>query len=852
MSIPARPAPQPHGLSSAEAARRLQAQGPNLLPGAEPKSAWAIVLGVLAEPMFLMLLVAGGIYLLLGDRAEALFLLSFVFFIIAITFVQQRRTQHALEALRDLSSPRALVIRDGREQRIAGRDLVVGDLLVLHEGDRVPADAQLQEGRLVVDESLLTGEAVPVARLPAAAGEMVRGEPGDEGTPLLFASTVVVQGVGLAEVRATGRATAVGKIGLTLAATVEEISPLQAGSRRLVRNLSGVGLGLAAAYVFIGWLWDGGGFLPSLLGGIALAMAILPEEIPVILTVFLALGAWRLSGRQVLTRRIPAVETLGAITVLAVDKTGTLTQNRMQLSELYTLDARFQADGEQLLAEPFHRLVEFAMLATPADPFDPMEKAIQAFGRAYLSGTEHIHADWAPEWKYDLGPEILAMTQVFATAAPARRLLACKGAPEAVADLCHLPPDMRQAIAARTADMAGRGLRVLGVAMGAWTGMEKPVSQHDFDFSFLGLVGFVDPPRPEVPAAIAECRAAGVRVVMMTGDHPATALNIARQVGLAETDAVISGADIDALDDAELAFRLKSASICARLRPEHKLRLVQALKRDGEIVAMTGDGVNDAPALKAAHVGIAMGERGTDVAREAAALVLLDDSFASIVAALRQGRHIFDNIGKAVRFVFAVHVPIIGLTLLPELLRWPVLLLPAHIVLLELLIDPACSVVFEAEPAAGDLMARPPRPPGLSPFDLRNLGPALAQGVWLTLVLLAGYFLMQRLGWEADASRLSLFVALVLGLFLLILANRNPARRALDNLMAGRNPLVVRMFVAILAMLALVAFVPWLRGVLDFASPGLAGGLGIVALGLAMGLGLEALRRWGASARAAH
>ena len=391
--------------------------------------------------------------------------------------------------------------------------------------------------------------------------------------------------------------------------------------------------------------------------------------------------------------------------------------------------------------------------------------------------------------------------------------------------------------------MAGRGLRVLGVAMGVWTGTEKPVSQHDFDFSFLGLVGFVDPPRPEVPAAIAECRTAGVRVIMMTGDHPATALTIARQVGLADHDSVVTGVEIDGLDDAALGERLKTVPICARLRPEHKLRLVQALKRDGEIVAMTGDGVNDAPALKAAHVGIAMGERGTDVAREAAALVLLDDSFASIVAALRQGRHIFDNIGKAVRFVFAVHVPIIGLTLLPELLRWPVLLLPAHIVLLELLIDPACSVVFEAEPATGDLMARPPRPPGLTPFGLRNLGPALAQGMWLTLVLLFGYFFMQRLGWTTDASRLSLFTALVLGLFLLILAHRNPARRTLDNLTAGGNPLIGRMFLAILAMLLLVAFVPWLRGVLDFTPPGLAAGLAVMALGLAMGLGLEVLRR---------
>uniref|UniRef100_UPI0037CA77AB cation-translocating P-type ATPase n=1 Tax=Polaromonas sp. TaxID=1869339 RepID=UPI0037CA77AB len=714
------------GLSAGEAARRLADQGPNLLPGSEPKSTAAIVRDVVTEPMFLMLLAAGGIYLALGDRGEALFLLGFVFVVIGITLVQERKTQRALESLRDLSAPRALVIRDGLEQRIAGREVVLGDLLVLHEGDRIAADALLVDGQLEVDESLLTGEAVPVTKLPLApgAGNAPAPAPGGDGTPGLFASTVVTRGVGLAEVCAIAAQTAVGRIGADLAATTEPPSALQQRSRKLVRQLGVAALLLASAQVLLGWWWNDRPLLESLLSGIALAMAILPEEIPVILTVFLALGAWRISRHKVLTRRVTAVEALGAITVLAVDKTGTLTVNRMAVAELATADATFRPEDSDSLAEEFHLLVEFAMLATPGDPFDPMEKAIQLFGHQWLAGTEHVHEGREPEFEYALSGEILAMTRVFASADPSQHLLATKGAPEAVADLCHLDAAQRDAIGRQVETMAERGLRVLGVARGRWSGQGAapgaappwPSSQHDFDFEFLGLVALADPPRAEVPAALAECRQAGVRVIMMTGDHPATALAIARQVGLSERPDLMTGAEIEALDDAALRQRLRHVDLCARLKPQHKLRLVQMLRTDGEVVAMTGDGVNDAPALKAADVGIAMGERGTDVAREAAALVLLDDSFARIVAAIRQGRRIDDNIRKATRFVFAVHVPIIALALVPTLLHWPVLLLPVHIVLLELLIDPACSIVFEAEPEGSDLMARPPRPVSDSPF----------------------------------------------------------------------------------------------------------------------------------------
>lgn len=832
------------GLTAGEAARRLAADGPNVLPGSAPKSSMAIVREVLTEPMFLMLLAAGGIYLVLGDRAEALFLLGFVFVVIGITLMQERKTQRALESLRDLSAPRALVIRDGQERRIVGREVVRGDLLVLREGDRIAADAQLLEGHLEVDESLLTGEAVPVSKVSptstVAMGDAPTASKGtvEGGAAALFASTVVTRGVGLAEVHATAALTAVGRIGADLATTVEPPSALQERSRQLVRRLGAGAVVLALTQVLLVWWWNGKPFLDSLLSGIALAMAVLPEELPVILTVFLALGAWRIAQQKVLTRRVTAVEALGAVTVLAVDKTGTLTVNRMAVAELATAQDHFAIDGEaDELPEAFHLLTEFAMLATPGDPFDPMEKAIQHFGHQRLAGTEHVHDGREPEFEYALSGEILAMTRVFSSGQPEHHLLATKGAPEAVADLCHLGAERRDAIRLQVEAMAERGLRVLGVARGRWAGGPAapdttprwPQSQHDFDFEFLGLLALADPPRPEVPAALAECRRAGVRVIMMTGDHPATARAIAQQVGLSERPDVITGAEMEALDEGSLRKRLAHVDLCARLKPQHKLRLVQLLRSSGEVVAMTGDGVNDAPALKAADVGIAMGERGTDVAREAAALVLLDDSFASIVTAIRQGRRIDDNIRKAIRFVFAVHVPIIGLTLVPALLHWPALLLPVHIVLLELVIDPACSIVFEAEPEAHGLMQRAPRPVSDSPFAAAPLLQSVVQGLGIAAVLLVGQAWLVGHGWSAEQSRSVVFGTLVMAVMLLIMANRDLSRPAWYGV-TDRNPWLWRMVAGVGLLLAAMAAVPWLQQVMALASPGLHG--------LAVGLGL--------------
>lgn len=798
--------PDMNGLSHSEAQEALNKYGRNLLPANQPKTMFTIIFGIVSEPMFLMLLIAGGIYLALGDPAEAIFLLTFVFIVIGITLIQERRTQRALESLRELSAPRALVIRDGVEVRIAGREVVPGDLLVLYEGDRISADALLIQGQLSVDESLLSGEAVPLNKLPNSE---------------LFASTVVTKGVGMAVVQATGISTEVGKIGQTLVRTNETPSGLQQASRTLIKNLTIIGFGFAIALVLLNWLWNERSFLESLLSGIALTMAILPEEIPVILTVFLALGAWRITKFKVLTRNVAAVEALGAITVLAVDKTGTLTQNHMQVAELSVGEAFFKSTPNAELPEKFHTMVEFAMLATPMDPFDPMEKAIQLFGHAKLSGTEHVHDNRCPEFEYELSAEILAMTHVYSSEKPSIHLLATKGAPEAVGDLCHLSKDKLKMIALQVEEMAKRGLRVLGVAKGEWKASDNneqlPKSQHDFDFVFLGLVGFVDPARPEVPHAVAECRRAGIRLLMLTGDHPATAQAIAQEVGLSEHAEVIMGDEIETLDDNVLFERLKHADVCARMKPQQKLRLVQILQKNGDVVAMTGDGVNDAPALKAANVGIAMGERGTDVAREAADLVLLDDSFKSIVTTISQGRQIYDNISKATRFVIAVHLPIIALTLIPALFQWPVMLQPIHIVLLQLLIDPACAIVFEAEAAQSNIMRGPPRLPSATPFSRTNIGFAIAQGIGIAIILIVGSALLQNMQWSDTEVRVSIFSALVPVLFLIVLFNRDTINIIELNL-HKQNPWLVYMFVGVSVILIAVLAIPMLQSMMGFAS----------------------------------
>ena len=812
------------GLTEEQVIERLAQDGYNELPSAKKRSLLHIVFEIVREPMFLMLIACGLLYLFLGDVEEALMLLGFVFVVIGITLYQEQKTERALEALRDLSSPRALVIRDGQQQRVAGREVVRDDIVLVSEGDRVPADCVLLSGmNLSVDESLLTGESVPV-RKRAWDGVQVMGRPGGDDQPFVYSGTLVVKGQGITQVQAAGPRTEMGKIGKALQVLETEETNLQQQTGRIVRNFALVGLSLCVLVVIVFGLTRGD-WLKGFLAGITLAMATLPEEFPVVLTIFLALGAWRISQRQVLTRRVPAVEMLGAATALCVDKTGTLTLNRMTVAhiaidhEIYTLDGR-----QVSLPERLHEVVEFSLLASPTDPFDPMEKAMKELGGRTLVNTEHLHKDWTLVKEYPLSEKLLAMSRVWRSPDGHDLIIAAKGAPEAMAHLCHFDDARIQSLEGQINQMANQGLRVIGVAKAQFRPEAVPVEehddQHDFDFEFLGLLGLEDPVRPGVPEAVQECYTAGIRVIMITGDYPLTAQNIARQIGLKPIDQIITGPELDQMSDDELKERIKATCIFARAVPEQKLRIVQALKANGQVVAMTGDGVNDAPALKAAHIGIAMGGRGTDVARESAALVLLDDNFASIVQAVRMGRRIFDNLKKAMTFIFSVHIPIAGMSLIPVLLgdKWPLALLPVHIVFLELIIDPACSVVFEMESDEADIMHRPPRRLQDPLFGRQMILTGLVQGLGVMIVVLAVYVLVLTRGFGEAEARMMSFATLVIANLGLILTNRSWTRSIVSTLRVP-NPALWWVVGGAAVFLALAIGVPFLRNLFSFGAP---------------------------------
>lgn len=806
------------GLNSDEAARRLLNDGPNELPGEDRRSGWRILLDIVREPMFLLLLACGGIYLLLGEPGEAAILLGFVGVVIGITLVQENKTEHALEALRDLSSPRALVIRDNRQVRIPGREVVVDDLLVISEGDRIPADAVLLEStHLSVDESLLTGESAPV-RKTVCDGDTRQASPGGDDLPFLFSGTLVIAGKGLARVFATGQNTELGKIGKALGTIAQEPTPLQRETTRIVKRLALFGLVLCGMTVVI-YGMSRHDWIQGLLAGLTLAMAILPEEFPVVLTVFLALGAFRLSRIQVLTRRTMAVETLGAATVLCTDKTGTLTKNRMQLAGLVAKGKLLTGpslSGE--IPESFHGLIEYAILASQQDPFDPMERELRAIG--LRAANDHLHCDWRLLREYAVSRELLAMSCAWESPDGTEIIVAAKGAPEAIIDLCHLNPRQSRQIERDMLALAKQGMRVLGVAQA--TTSKLPGIQHDFDFEYVGLVGFSDPIRPEVPAAIAECVTAGLRVIMITGDYPATAQHIAAEIGLPK-GRLMTGPNLNHMSDDDLRRSVQEIAMFARVVPEQKLRIVQALKSSGEIVAMTGDGVNDAPALKASDIGVAMGLRGTDVARESADLVLLDDSFSSIIGGVRMGRRIFDNLRKAMAYIIAVHVPIAGLSLLPILLQaftqqpWPLMLLPVHIVFLQLVIDPACSIVFEMELGEKGLMQRKPRSVGESLFNRRLVMLSLLQGSVVMLVVFGVYGYALQQGRHEDSARALGFATLIAANIGLILTNRSWSNGMLHTL-KSRNTALWWVIPGAVGMLAVVLFIPELRTLFHFAT----------------------------------
>ncbi len=800
----------------------------------------SLVLKVLREPMFVLLCAASAVYLLIGDVTEALILAASIFVVIAITVVQRTRTERALEALRDLASPRALVIRDGGQQRIAGTEVVRGDVLILSEGDRVAADARLLAANdLMVDESLLTGESLP-------AQKHLPGEGMPAQASKVFSGTLVVKGHGYAEVSATGPRSELGRIGRALGEIEPERTTLERETARIVKLVAAFAVGLSALVAVLHAALRGG-WVESILAGLTLAMAILPEEFPVVLIVFLALGAWRIARRGVLTRRMPAIEMLGAATVLCVDKTGTLTENRMAVKEVFVDEAWVSLAPDSPLSRGAREVLSHAALASELAPFDPMENAVLAAASRHSPEATQRRAAWRLDRDYSLSEAFLAVCHAWRNT-EGRAVVAVKGAPETVIAACRIDGTRSEALLAQAHRAAERGMRVLGVASAKWSGQAWPEDPREFAFRWLGFVALADPLRPSVPAAVAECRRAGIRVIMITGDHGGTALAIAREAGISTEGGVLTGAELEALRDTELAQAVRRVDVFARVLPEQKLRLVAALKAAGEIVAMTGDGVNDAPALRAAHIGVAMGSRGTDVAREAASLVLLRDEFGAIVDTVRLGRRIYDNVRNAMCYLLAVHVPIAGMAFLPLAMGGPIMLYPVHVVFLEFVIDPACSLVFEAEAGESEAMRRPPRDPREPLFSAAMLAASLALGATALLGVVLLYAWALSAGKSGEEVRALGFAAIVFGNLALIFANRSRTQPILATLVRP-NPMLWWMTVGTIAALALTVYAPPVAAVFRFA-PLAAGDLGLaLAVGIAGILWSEGWKLYAATRR---
>ena len=716
------------GLTEKEAAKRIKLEGYNEITGSNKNSFFSLVFGILKEPMFLLLIACGLIYFFLGDLGEAMMLTFCVFVMIAINIYQENKTEKTLEALRDLSSPRAVVIRDSEKKRIAGREVVRGDILILSEGDRVPADAIILScSNMKVDESLLTGESVPVRKAESRDLSKI-GAPGGDDLPFIYSGTLVVGGTCIAEVIGTGMNTEMGKIGKSLQTLTTEKTGLQTEVNKIVKYFAIYGLLLCALVVIIYGI-SRHDWLQGLLTGITLAMSLLPEEFPVVLTIFLAIGAWRMSKKKVLVRRQHAIQALGSATVLCVDKTGTITMNQMTIKKIYSNGKLIDLSKKEL-DKNFYDIIETGVLASQKDPFDPMEKALKHLSKKIILSKKD---SWKMVKDFPLTKEVLATSEIWESE-KGEFVVASKGAPESIFDLCHLSLKEKERLFKEVEKMASEGLRIIGVAKARIKKLNNKDKLDDFDFRFMGFIGFEDPLRPGVASAIKECYQAGIKVMMITGDYPLTAKNIGLQIGLKKCD-LMTGQELDKLTDDELKERISNVCIFARVVPEQKLRIVQALKANGEITVMTGDGVNDAPALKSANVGVAMGLRGTDVAREASGLVILDDDFSSIVEGVRMGRRIFDNIRKAMAYVFSIHFPIAGVTLLALVLGWPLILFPAHIVFLEMIIDPACSIVFESGKEDKDIMKRKPRKPKEKIFNRKTLLLSTLEGIFILIVV---------------------------------------------------------------------------------------------------------------------
>jgi len=791
------------GLSQEQVLAARAQHGHNRLVFKRENAVWGVLKSLSKEPMVILLLAASAIYFVMGRTGDGIFLASAIVLVSVISLYQDARSRNALEKLQQFTQPRCKVVRGGEVREISSDELVIGDSLMVEEGTAIAADGTIVQGHdFSVDESILTGESLSVAKGP------------DKEDGAIYRGTTVTSGLAIATVTAIGNETKLGKIGKSIEGIVEEKTPLEVQIGNFVKKMVIIGAVVFVLFCGINY-YRTGEILDSLLKALTLAMSILPEEIPVAFTTFMALGAWRLMKMGIVVKQMKTVETLGSATVICADKTGTITENKMTLARLFVLSSRKITDPKEALQDDERALIRLAMWASEPIPFDPMEVALHdAYAHAFPD-DERPRYHIAHE--YPLGGKPPMMTHLFEDD-KGDRIIAAKGAPEALMAVAQLTEEEKKRVEAAVEALAVDGFRVLGVGEAAFAGNDFPATQQEFPFVFKGIVAFYDPPKKNIQHVLEGFYAAGIAVKIVTGDNAATTTAIAKQVGFEGHGKSLTGDELMQLSEDELAARVLDANMFTRMFPEAKLRIINALKAKGQIVAMTGDGVNDGPALKAAHIGIAMGKKGTEIAKQAASLILLEDDLSNMIDAVAMGRKIYTNLKKAIQYIISIHIPIIFTVFVPLALGWkfPNIFSPIHIIFLELIMGPTCSIMYENDPMEKNTMKQKPRPFTSTFFNWKELLTSMMQGAVITVGTLGIYQYAVHLGLDEAHTRTMVFVVLVAANIFLTLVNRSFYYSVFAT-MRYKNRMVPIIIGITLVLAGLVLFVPQVTRFFQFA-----------------------------------
>lgn len=790
------------GLDSEQVNLSREKFGPNKLDYKKENTFLDVFFRIVKEPMTILLLVASSIYFISGETGNGIFMVVAILFIASISLYQDSRSKNALEKLKDLSQPQCKVIRNGNLEEIKSEELVVGDFLLVEEGTSITADATIVHSNdFSVNESILTGESLAVFKDK------------DKADKFIYTGTIVASGLAIAEITAIGNETKLGKIGKSIESIREEKTPLEIQVSNFVKWMAIVG---AIVFVLV-WVinyWQSKHILNSLLHSLTLAMSILPEEIPVAFTTFMALGAWRLMKLGIVVKQTKTVETLGSATVICTDKTGTITENKMSLAKLFVLKNNQIVSPEEELNDREKELIALAMWASEPIPFNPMEVALH---QAYKDLKQN---DERPNYKlvheYPLGGKPPMMTHIFSDK-KGDKIIATKGAPEALINVSNLNDTEIQQIQCAIELLATDGYRVLGVGVSNFAGDEYPAQQQDLPFEFKGIVAFYDPPKKNIQRVMEDFYTAGIQVKIITGDNAATTASIAKQIGFKDYDKTISGDELMALSEKELHTRVMNTAIFTRMFPEAKLEIINALKSNNQIVAMTGDGVNDGPALKASHIGIAMGQKGTKIAKQAASLILLEDDLSKMVDAVAMGRKIYANLKKAFQYIISIHIPIILTVFIPLALGWiyPNIFSPIHIIFLELIMGPTCSIIYENEPMEPNTMSQKPKPLSTTFFNLKELSISIIQGLFITVGTLFAYQFAVASGYNEAITRTMVFTVLITANIFLTLINRSFYYSILTTLKYKNNMVLFIVFITI-TLVGLILYVKPLTAFFEF------------------------------------